>query len=58
MNVKLIYVKNGKTFETKKGEEVESYNFALELDNGTQIVIKNVFKDDYKLLKLIAERRG
>ena len=57
MNVNLIYYKDGRTYKNKEGKEVESYSFALELQEGVKVVIKNVYKDDHRLLRLFAEKK-
>lgn len=41
--------------EKNKGEKVSTWNYYIQLDNGNYIAIKPSFKNDYKLLFLLAE---
>lgn len=43
------------TKETKKDNKIYN-NLALKLENGKYIYIRPVFKDDYKLLLMLAEK--
>ena len=55
--MKLEYVENyKKTWIDKDGQPQPSTNFRIVLGSGRYVVIKNVFKDDYKHLLDIADR--
>lgn len=55
MNLKLISHQSKNTFENKEGNKIAYTNYFIVCDNGKAIQIKCAFKDDYKLLSLMAD---